>query len=326
MKRTGGPEVLQLVEQDIPEPGPGQLLVKVGASGVNYADTVRRSGKPYPVPTPCPFVLGGEVAGVVAAVGEGVERWAEGDSLIGLMDHGGYAEYVVAPAAAAIPISPEIPPEIAAALFVQGMTALVMLDTIGRLSHGQSVFVEGAAGGLGGIASQIARILGAGHIVGGVSSPAKFDDARAHGFTEVIDYTAPGWVETARQTIGGQGFDLVLHMRGGSEFLNSMKLLAPGGRLILFGQASGEPMAIDATIVLGLVSGVAPNTGILGCYMPGYMRDADFCQAQFARLVGWVTSGAVKIKIGQVLPLEEAAEAHRLLESRTSTGKFILKP
>ncbi|KLD79017.1 zinc-binding alcohol dehydrogenase family protein [Xanthomonas hyacinthi] len=326
MAHTGKPDVLRVVERDIPTIKPGHLLVKVGACGVNYADVVRRSGKPYPVPTPCPFILGAEIAGVVMAVGDGVDRWAEGDTLVALMDHGGYAEYALVSADAAMPVPSDLLPEIAAALLLQGMTALVMLDHVGRLSSGQSVFIDGAAGGLGGIASQIARIFGAADIVGGVSTPGKFAEARERGFTDVVDYTAPQWVDAARDTVGGRGFDLVLHMRGGSAFVDSMKLLAPGGRLILYGQASGEPMPIDATIVLGLVPGVAPNTGILGCYLPGYMQDAAFCEAQIKRLIEWVTSGAVSIKISQTLPLEQAAEAHRLIESRTSTGKIILKP
>ncbi|EZP72000.1 putative dehydrogenase/reductase [Sphingomonas paucimobilis] len=323
--RTGGPEVLRQVTIERPVPGPGELLVKVEACGINYADVVRRAGKPYPTPTPLPFVPGAEIAGTVVEAGEGVEGWKAGDRLIGLMDHGGYAEYALASAAAAIPIPAGLPAELAAAIFIQGMTALVALDDIAQLAPGESVFIEGAAGGLGGLAVQIAGLLGARRIVGGVGSQAKFAAVEALGGSPVI-YEGDGWPQRTKQAGAGGGFDVALHMRGGGYFVEALETLADHGRLILYGNATGKPLDFDAQRMIGNDPAIRPNVQVRGCYLPGFFNRPDVMERQFRRLMQWISEGSLKVQIGGVYPLAEAAAAHAAMESRATTGKLLLKP
>ena len=318
--RTGGPEVLTLVDIEAPNPRVGELLVKVDAASVNFADTVRRRGAFYPAPTRLPIVLGSEICGTVVSVGDGVTGWQPGSRLIGLLDHGGYAEYVIVEARSAISIPEDTDSSIAAAIFVQGMTALLVLDDVGGPVTGRNVLVEGAAGGVGGLAVQIARLLGARHVIGAVSSPDKGELARELGATGTVNYTEPGWEEAARALTNNEGFDLILHVQGGEALARELALLRPSGRIVAYGAASNEPMLVDAAHMLG------GNLGVCGFYLGAHLADAERMKRQFSRLMGWVESGRITVPIGGCFPLAEAARAHALLESRQSTGKLILKP
>jgi NADPH:quinone reductase-like Zn-dependent oxidoreductase len=210
--RFGGPDVLALHEVPVPEPGPGQILVRVESAGVNFADVMRRRNDPYPFPTVLPFTPGGEVAGTVEALGDGVQGPPVGTpvfALVGNDGSNGYAQYAVANAQQVIPIPPGLTVDQAAGIVVAGATAMLALTDVGSLQAGQTVLIEGAAGGLGTYAVQIAKLLGA-TVIGAASTAARREAALASGADHVVDYTQPGWDDAVRELTGGQGADLVL--------------------------------------------------------------------------------------------------------------------
>lgn len=208
----------------------------------------------------------------------------------------------------------------AAAIFVQGMTALLVMDDVGGLAAGHNVLVEGAAGGVGGLAVQIARLMGARHVIGAVSTPEKFETAHKLGATGCVNYAEPGWEDAARALTDGAGFDLVLHLQGGEALAREMTLLRPSGRIVVYGAASNQPMMVDVAQML------AGNVGVIGFYLGSHLADTVRMKRQFGRLMEWVTSGSLHVPIGECFPLADAARAHALLESRRSTGKLILQP
>jgi NADPH:quinone reductase len=326
--RFGGPDVLEPVELPMPEPGPGEVLIEVAAAAVNYADTIRRRGLPYPMPTPLPFHPGSEVAGVVAALGDGVSGPPVGTpvfALVGGTGMTGYAEFALAQAAAVIPVPPAMPLDQAAGTVVAGLTALLLLADVGRLAAGESVFVPAAAGGVGSIAVQIARHLGASRIVAGVGSNAKV--AAVNGAAHDVVVMDPGgaWVDTVLQLSGG--IDVALEMTGGDTFDHTAAILAPFGRLLVYGTAAGTPVrpaddTLDRWLAVPAL-GQSVHAFNLGAWFG--MRPVE-AGAAVGRLLELVATGVVQIPVGHRFPLEQAADAHRLLESRESTGKIVLVP
>lgn len=321
----GPPDVMKIVQRPRPQPQAQEMLVRVEAAGINYADTVRRAGKPYPSPTVMPLVLGCEVAGTVVEVGNQVKGWRRGDRLLGVIDHGGYAEYAVVPQQTAIPIPPDLPAELAAAIFVQGMTALIALDDVARVQPGETVFVEGGAGGVGGLAIQIAKLLGATRVVGGVSSDSKFSAVEAAGGIAAV-YEGEGWPQRVKEAGEVDGFDVALHMRGGEYFAEALEVLADHGRLVLYGNATGQPLTFDMQRIIGNDQRICPNVQVRGCYLAGFFSQTERMEAQFRRMLDWISSGELKVDISGVYPLTEAVSAHSALESRLTRGKLILKP
>jgi NADPH:quinone reductase len=325
----GGPEVLQF--RDVPEPvaGPGQIVIEVESAAVNWSDTMRRRNDPYPFPTTLPFIPGGEVAGVVAALGPGVEGPGIGTpvfALVGGDGSTGYAQYAVADAATVIPRPPHVSADEAAAILVAGGTAMLMLRNVARLQPGESVLVSGAGGGVGTYAVQLARVLGAASIVGAAGTSARRDVALSLGADHVVDYSTPGWHDEVRER-SGHGIDVALDGVGGPTTGEMFSTLAPFGRMIVYGYASGtfghlgadEQSALFYRPVLNqLVTGF--NIGLWFGLRPQDAVDA------LGELIGHVASGTVKVQIGEILPLADAQQAHRLLEDRTVTGKVILKP
>jgi NADPH:quinone reductase-like Zn-dependent oxidoreductase len=330
LDRYGSPDVLVYTELPTPAPGPGQILIKVDSAGVNYADVMRRSNTPYPFPTPLPFIPGSEVAGSVAALGDGVAGPPVGAAVFALVGHdgsGGYAQYALANAAQVIPIPPGLGADAACALVVAGVTALLLLKEVARVQPGERVLVPGAGGGVGGYAVQLARLLGAGAVIGAASSPAKQALARELGADAAVDYTQPDWPERVLALTAGQGVDVLLEMSGGQLLAEGLRCLAPFGRAVVYGMASREPLRLDDATLMRFFYSPSPNQSLhvfnLGLWFG--MRP-QVAGAALGELLGYAASGQLRVPIGRALPLAQAAEAHRLLERRQTTGRLILKP
>jgi NADPH:quinone reductase len=288
-----------------------------------------RSNALYPFPTPLPFIPGNEVAGTVAALGEGVSSPPVGTPVFALVGNGanGYAQYAVTPAQQVIPIPPGVTFDQAAAIPVAGLTPLLILKEIAQLKPGETVLIQGAAGGVGGYAIQLARILGAGRIIGATSTADKFSTVLESGADRAVDYTASGWADEVRTLTDGRGVDVLLEMNGGDSFGQSLSCLAPFGRLVVYGTASGKPLNFDADSILRFFYNPSLNQSIhvfnLGLWFG--LRPAEAGQA-LGELIGYVASGQVRVRVNHILPLAHAAEAHRMIEQRRTTGKIILKP
>jgi NADPH2:quinone reductase len=325
----GSPAELQVVDIDRPVPGPGQVLIEVRAASVNYSDVMRRAGFTYPFPTPLPFIPGGEVAGVVSELGAGVAAPPVGTPVFALAGDdgsGGYAEYALAAAQRVIPIPPGLDFDRAASIVIAGVTATLLLTEIARLEPGQSVLVPAAAGGVGSYAVQIAQLLGAGKVLALAGNDDKRRIALSLGADHAID-PAPGWHRTVRDLTGGAGVDVALEMSGGTQLDEAARSLAPFGRLVVYGMAGGLEGAIAPETWTRLLYAPSLNQSIL-TYNLGlwFGLRTDRAVQALTDLIGWVTSGRIRTPAIHPLPLEKAAEAHRLLQERGTDGKLVLRP
>jgi len=330
MTEQGGPDVLHLVELPDPQPGPGQVLIKVDAAAVNFSDLMRRRGDVYPVPTPLPFVPGAEVAGTVAALGDGVEGLTVGTPVFGTVGadaSGGYAELALAYAANLIPIPAGLDPDAAAGIVVSGLAATVLLHDVAQVAAGETVFVPAAAGGVGSYAVQIAKLLGAGTVIAGAGTPEKREIALGLGADEAVDYLEPGWTDRVLELTGGRGVDIALEMHGPAHLGQALKILAPFGRLINYGSVAGTVHGLDPADLVPLLYDPAPSQIITGFNL-GVWFEHRLAQsiASLQRLVGWIASGQLHTPKTYPFPLADAAEAHRLIEDGATTGKVVLKP
>ena len=325
----GTPDVLRYETAWDLNPAAGEILIKVESASVNYSDIARRSNALYPFPTPLPYIPGSEVAGVIEALGEGVKGPPVGTPVFALAGAGsnGYAQYVLTPARQVVPIPEGVSPDEAAALPVAGTTALMVLRETANLQPGETVLIQGAAGGVGSYAVQLAKILGAGKVIGLTSSAAKERKVLELGADYAVDYTRPDWPERVRDLTGGQGADVILEMSGGEVFGQGLGCLAPFGRCVVYGMASGQPLVFDEPSVKSFFYNPSLNQSVhvfnFGLWFG--MRTGQAARAM-GDLIGYVASKQVKVEIDQVLPLSQAAEAHRLIEQRKTTGKIILKP
>ncbi|MEU1460034.1 zinc-binding dehydrogenase [Streptomyces sp. NPDC005727] len=315
-QRYGGPEVLTAVTAEAPEPGPGQVSVDVAWAGVNFADLKARS-EGYRVPR-LPFVPGLEVSGRIRALGAGVTGLAVGQEVAALTEHGAYVEVAVAEAATVFPLPAGVDLRTAAALPTVVPTAYALLHSVGRLQPGETVLVQGAAGGVGTAVGQLARAAGAGAVYGVVSSAAKAAHARAHGYDEVF---TGDFRQRVREATGGRGADLVLDPVGGDTLREGLASLAVFGRLVSFGNASSaEPWSVGRPELYPLgvsVSGFSILS--LASTAPAELR--SLTEAAFAK----VADGTVSLPVTAEFALEDAADAHRLMGTRTSTGKLLLR-
>ncbi|MEU0033599.1 zinc-binding dehydrogenase [Streptomyces sp. NPDC006333] len=330
MTEQGGPEVLRLVELPDPQPGPGQVLIRVESAAVNFSDVMRRRGDVYPVATPSPFVPGAEVAGTVVALGPGVDGPAVGTKVFGSVGadgSGGYAELALAYAPSVIPIPEGLDSDAAAGIVVSGLAATVVLAELIGLRKGQSVFIPAAAGGVGQYAVQIAKLLGADTVIAGASTQAKRRIALDLGADHAVDYTRDDWPEEVRELTGCVGVDGALEMSGPARLAQTLRALAPFGRLVVLGSVGGTVEGLDPAALTPLLYDPAPSQSLIGFNL-GVWFEHRLPEAGEAlrRLVGWVASGEVRPPATQSLSLAEAAEAHRLLETGRTTGKLILKP
>ncbi|MCX5604491.1 zinc-binding dehydrogenase [Streptomyces phaeochromogenes] len=323
VQEYGGPEVLRTVETEVPEPGPGQVSVDVAYTGVNFADLKAR-GEGYRVPS-LPFVPGLEVSGRVRALGEGVSGVEVGQEVAALTAGGAYADVVVTDATTVFPLPSGVDLRTAATLPTVLPTAYALVHAVGRLQPGETVLVQGAAGGIGTVVGQLAKAAGASGVFGVVSGAAKAKYALDHGYDDV--FVVPSttdsvqFVDEVRAATGGRGVDLALDPVGGETFRASLASLAVFGRLVSFGNASSaEPWRVGQPELYptGLsVSGFSILT--LAQTAPGALR--ALTEKAFAA----VAEGVVSLPVTAEFPLEEASEAHRLMGGRTSTGKLLLR-
>lgn len=316
---TGGPEVLHWEEVELPSPGPGDALVRHTAIGVNFIDVYHRTGL-YPVPS-LPSGIGMEAAGVVEGVGEGVTEVGVGDRVAyATAPIGAYATWRCVPAARLVRIPPGISDEEAAAMMLKGMTAQYLLRRTYRVQPGEQIVFYAAAGGVGSIACQWAKHLGA-EVIGVVGSDEKAALARSFGCAHTIVYTRERVTDRVREITGGKGVPVVYDSVGKATFFDSLDCLAARGLMVSFGNASGlvPPFDIQQLAWRGSLYLTRPT-------LATYTATREELQAAAGELFDVVLSRAVRIHIGQRFALREAQAAHRALESRTTTGAIVLLP
>ena len=311
----GGPEAMRYQEVADPTPGPGEAVVAIEAAGVNYTDVYSRAGiNPGP---PLPRTIGVEGAGVVAAVGEGVTEVAVGDAVVYCSVNGSYAEQALTPAWRLIRRPAGMDAKAAAAAMLQGMTAHYLCHATYAVQPGDRVIVHAGAGGMGLILTQMIKRLG-GFVFTTVSTEEKAELSRQAGADEVILYTQQDFAAVVKEATDGEGVRVVYDGVGKTTFQQSVSCLGRRGVMALYGAASGNPDPVDPRIL---------SAGSLYLTRPGlgdYTVNRAELEQRAGDVLGWVASGELQLHIGQELPLSEAAEAHRLLESRATTGKVLL--
>jgi NADPH2:quinone reductase len=318
-ERTGGPEVLRWEEVEVSAPGPGEALLRQTAIGVNFIDVYHRTGL-YPVPS-FPSGIGMEAVGVVEAIGPGVTEVSPGDRVAyASLPIGGYAEWRCMPAERLVRVPPGISDEEAAAMMLKGMTAQYLLRRTYRVQPGDTIVFYAAAGGVGSIACQWAKHLGA-EVIGVVGSDEKATLARELGCAHTIVYTRERVPERVRALTGGKGVPVVYDSVGKATFFDSLDCLAPRGLMVSFGNASGPvpPFDLQELALRGSLYLTRPT-------LATYTATREELLATAEELFDVVLSKAVRIRIGLRLPLREAARAHQALESRATTGAIVLLP
>jgi NADPH2:quinone reductase len=315
--KPGGPEVLQYEEIDTPEPKAGEALIQLDAAGVNFIDVYKRAGL-YKIPLPA--TLGEEGAGKVVVVGDGVVDVRIGDRVAWASVLGAYAEHAIVPASRLVPLPSEISATQAAALMLQGMTAHYLACSTYALRPGDRCLLHAAAGGVGLLLVQIAKKRGA-RVIATVGSERKAELAREAGADEVIVYTQHDFVQETKRLTDGRGVHVVYDSVGRTTFLPGLDVLVPRGTMVLFGQSSGPVGPIDPQ-VLNQKGSLYLTRPTLGHYVAS--REELLWRAR--ELFTWVASAELNLRIGAEYPLRDAAEAHRALEGRRTTGKVLLRP
>ncbi len=315
IRKTGGPEVLELAELDTPKPSPGQVLVRIKASGVNFIDTYLREGR---YPAPLPFVPGQEASGVVEALGAGVQGFSVGDRVAWTGTRGTYAEFALAPAKDLLHLPEHINFEQAAAAMTQGLTAHYLAYSTYPIQSGNTVLVHAGAGGVGLLLTQVARRLGA-RVLTTVSTEEKAELSRRAGADRVILYTQASFADAVREETSGEGLPVVYDSVGKITFEDSLRCLRPRGLLALYGASSGAVPPFDL-IRLSTAGSLFVKRAPLKDYVGPRAEMAERDNAVF----GWIATGELKVQIGHRYPLEEAQQAHRDLEGRRTTGKVLL--
>ena len=316
INETGGPEVMHVEEIETPRPREGEVLVKVAAAGINFADLAQRQGA-YLTRTRTPTTLGFEFAGTVEALGSGVTSPAVGTRVVAFGD-GGYAEYAIASATSAIPIPPDLDFTHAAAVPVQGITAYQLLRESARLERGENVLVHAAAGGVGTLAVQLAKLMGAGTVIGTASNGSKLELVRHLGADAAINYTEEVWVEQVKKATGGKGADIILEMVGGEIAEQSLQCLAPYGRMVIYGAASGQIAQFTGIQLM------YKNQAIIGYWLTAQLSRTHRVAMAMMEIMQYLAAGKLEIIVGQTFPLTEAAEAHRAIADRKTVGKVVL--
>jgi NADPH2:quinone reductase len=313
----GGPEVLRLENVPTPEPGPGQVRVKVDAAGLNYIDVYHRTGL---YANPLPLIPGLEGAGVVQAVGDGVADVKKGDRVAWSTLPGSYAEEVVGPAERVVPVPAGLELRTAAALMLQGMTAQYLTESTFPLKAGHTCLLHAAAGGVGLLLAQMARQRGA-RVIGTVSTEEKAVLARQAGVHEVILYTKEDFLAAVKRLTDGRGVDVVYDSVGVTTFEKSLDCLVPRGMMVLFGQSSGPvpPFNVSQLATKGSLFLTRPT-------LVAYTADRASLLARASAVLDAAAAGTLHARIDRTFPLADAAEAHRALEGRKTAGKVLLIP
>jgi NADPH:quinone reductase len=308
IQEFGGPEKLQLVDLDDPQPGDGMVVVDVARSGINFADT-HATRNDYLAEQSLPLVPGTEVSG----------RTADGRRVAALLGNGGYAEKVAVPEALLIPLPDEVDDDRAAALPLQGLTALALVQRCARIEPGETLVVEAAAGGTGSLAVQLGKRAGA-KVIGLASSEEKRALVERLGADATVDSRAENLGDAIREANDGERVDAVLHMSGGDAFDEEMKILAPLGRMVLFGIASREQREVSTAALL------RGSKTIVGFWLLHLLARRELIAPMIGELLGAVAAGELEVTVGGVYPLSEAARAHEDLIARRTSGKLLLDP
>jgi len=313
----GGAEVLQVESVPLPAPRRGEVLVRVEAAGVNFVDVYKRTGL-YSLPFPA--TLGEEGAGTVAVVGDGVDDVQPGDRVAWAHALGSYAEYVAVPVAKLVRMPEAVSTTQGAAIMLQGMTAHYLVTSTRPLQAGDRCLVHAAAGGVGLLLVQVAKLRGA-FVIGTVGSDEKAGLARGAGADEVIVYTREDFVARTRQITDGRGVHVVYDAVGRTTFLPGLDLLMPRGMMVLYGQSSGTVAPLDPRVLnaKGSLFLTRPS-------LRDYTATPEELRMRAGELFGWLSRGALRLRIGAEHALDDVAEAHRALEGRRTTGKVLLRP
>jgi NADPH2:quinone reductase len=317
VSRIGGPEVLELADVAEPTPGPNQLLVRVEAAGLNYIDTYQRGGL-YPMEVP--FVLGMEGAGTVEAVGDEVGEVEVGDRVAWCDVAGSYAELAAVPAGRAVPVPDGVATDVAAAVMLQGITAHYLAFDTFPLHAGDRCLIHAAAGGVGLLLVQVAKRLGA-TVFATAGGPEKVELARRAGADHVIDYREDDFKAAVETIAGPHAIDVVYDGVGAATFDGGLELLRPRGMMVAFGNASGPPAPLD---VLRLSRG--GSLFLTRPTMGHYIAGREELTRRTTDLFDWIAAGELDVRIGARFPLDQAADAHRALEGRQTTGKVLIIP
>ncbi|MDQ4040366.1 MAG: zinc-binding dehydrogenase [Actinomycetota bacterium] len=310
IREFGGPEVLDLVELPRPQPGPGQVLIRVSRAGMNYADTHQRTND-YLAKYELPLVPGGEVAGV---------REDTGARVVAMCGLGGYAEYAVAQEELTFPIPDGVDDGTALALLIQGLTAWHLYRTCGRVAAGESVVVHAAAGGVGSLAVQLGKPMGAGRVIASASTEDKRALALELGADAAIDADPTGMKERLIEANEGRRVDVVFEMVGGETFDQSLSALAPFGRLVTYGIASREPNAVQSGSLM------RNSRAVVGFWLMHCLGRPEMVDEALADLFARVARGELRAHVGAAYPLSQAAQAQVDIAERRTTGKVVLDP
>jgi NADPH:quinone reductase len=317
----GSPDVLTVVETAMPQAKAGEVLIKVEAIGVNYSDILRRQNT-YFMPTPLPHVLGTEAVGKIIALGEGVaEPYAVGMTVLAILPSGGgYAEYVAAMAQFCVPLPPNLDANTATAIFVQGSTAQLMISEVAQNLEGKTVLINAAAGGVGSLLVQLAKMNGA-KVIAASSSEAKMAFTKSLGADAAVNYANPNWSEAVKNVNDGKGVDIVFEMVGGDVYNESIKTLAQGGHLVVYGCASGVQGHIHPEHF------VDENLQQSGFNLAFFINNKmQIWQQALGTVIGLLAQGKLKIETSNTLALRDVREAHRQIEARQTKGKVVLIP
>lgn len=317
--QPGGPEVLRLAEAPMLTPGPGEVLIRVSAAGLNRADILQRKGH-YPPPPGASPILGMEVSGRVTDVGFGVLEWKPGDPVCALLAGGGYAEYCVAPAGQCLPIPENIAVHDAAALPEACFTVWTNLFEPPTLQPGETFLVQGGSSGIGSIAIQMAHLFGA-RVAATAGSRVKCDFCEQMGSERAFNYKEEDWAEAAREWTGGRGVDVILDMVGGDYFPRHLRLLAPRGRLVHIASNRGREVTADIALIM------QKRLIVTGSTLRGRAISEKTALRNSIRQRVWphLAAGRIRPIVDRFFPLEQAAEAHRRMESSEHIGKILLQ-
>jgi NADPH2:quinone reductase len=317
IEQTGGPEVLQFGERPAPEPAAGEVLVKLAASGVNYTDISQRGGSNK---IPLPATLGSEGAGIIERVGSGVTDFKAGDPVAWCMVRGSYAEYAAVPAKMLVRIPGGTDSRTAAAAMLQGMTAHYLTHSTFPLKPGHTALVHAAAGGTGRLIVQMATMLGA-RVIATVGTAAKAALALEAGASDAILYSEQDWVEEVKKLTAGEGVDVVYDSVGQATFTKGLDCLKLRGMMVHFGQSSGPVPPFDTRILSakGSLYLARPT-------LASHIAKPEELASRASDIFNWMASGKLKLRIEHEYPLAEAAQAHRELEGRKTSGKLLLLP